>query len=220
MKTSASVFGIFTITTALLIVGGTTAEGQSSQIFVNENWTIGANKGFTGSLSIPQFDPALGVLDSVSLEFSTSYSSSVVVSGPVNASGNIAANADITFQDPGMNINRNFGLSWEGHFSLPSSAGVGGVGNNFDLAPVSYNSPAVLSEFTGNGNFNLQVAGSQSFSQISGPAVSIDNIQNASFNGSAVVTYDYTAVPEPSACSLLVIGSGMMLIAQKSWKFA
>lgn len=215
-----SVFGILTIATALLSFCGTTAKGQPSQIYVSGevNWNIGADSGVTGLLSVPQFNPALGVLDSVEIRGECVYSSAVTVSGPAGAYGQVHAIGSIVMQDPGNNINLSANLygAWDQSFCTPSQSSCSGtdIGDTVGPPYPAYNSPAVLGEFTGNGNFSFQVTGAQSI-YADAPGVNID-INDANLTANAYVTYDYTVVPEPSFSSLVLIGFGLMLTRRKS----
>lgn len=209
MKTRKLPLGIFVIGMAL--VCGTIAKGETSQIYVTGSldWDMGANTGMTGSLSIPQFDPALGVLDSVEIFAQCNYSSSVTVLGPAGASGQVEASGSVIVQDPGNNISISHNLygSWEGNYSLPTVPNCNGADAGYTPAALSYDGPAVLSEFTGNGNFNLLITGSQSVGLMGPGSLEIDSASLDTFAG---VTYVYT-VPEPGSCALLVVGFGIML---------
>lgn len=222
MKISKAAFGILTIATVLLLLCGASAKGQSSQIYEYGGVTldIGGNSGMTGSLSVPQFNPALGTLDSVVVDITeVSYQSTVTVSGPDDASGQVNASGSIIVQDPGNNIYLfgNLYGAWEGNFFLPSYASCGGEDVGYTIGPPypSYDSPAVLSEFTGDGDFSFQVTGSQSVFA-SYPGVNVD-INSATILANADVIYTYT-VPEPRTFSLLVVGFGMMLIRRTGRK--
>lgn len=220
MKGSASVFGILTITTVLFAACANTVRGESviytfDPKFVPSQWDMGANSEITGFESVPQFNPALGVLDSVDISFGSAYGSMITVSGPDGASGNLNLLEQTTFQDAGNNIDVTIGNEWTCNFSLPSytSAGSSSPGTE----SFSYNSPAVLSEFTGTGNFSLQVTGAQHADTTFAPPGITANITEGNFGADACVTYIYT-VPEPGCASLLVIGFGLMLVRRKAGK--
>lgn len=115
MKKTRSVFGILAIASALLPVCGTTTRGQTSEILESGptvSWDIGTNLGFTGSISVPQFNPSLGVLDSVELGLTGNYQSSATVSGPDGASGQVSGIGGLVFQDSGNNFYVNVGDVW------------------------------------------------------------------------------------------------------------
>lgn len=218
MKASASVFGIFTITTALLAACANTAKGSSviytfDPKFGPSQWDMGANSQITGTESVPQFNPALGVLQAVDISFGSAYGSSVTLSGPEGASGNLNLFEQTTFQDAGKNIDVTIGNEWTCNFFLPSYTSVGSSSPGTES--FNYNSAAILSEFTGTGDFSLQITGSQHADTTFAPPGLTANINDGNFGADACVTYIY-AVPEPGCASLLIVGFGLMLARKKA----
>ena len=210
MKRMASVFGILA---TLVAAFDTTANAQSVTYFEHSNWDMGSNSQLTGSIMFPQFNPALGVLNSVDIDFYSAYGGTVMVSGPNGAAGDSSISELGTMHDSGNNISLSIGNNWECYIDMPYYTPSGSSEPGETLA--SYNSPAVLSEFTGNGNFSLEVDGSQSASPVFGSSGVDVNITDGDFSTSVYLTYDYT-VPEPGSVSLMVIGFGLMLASRKA----
>ena len=208
------VIGIVTVTTALLTTCPTIAKGDSLiYTFEPSQFDLGANSEMSGLQSVPQFNPALGVLDSIDISFDSGYASTVAFSGPSGVSGHFDLYEQTTFQDSGNNIDVSIGNAWTCYFS--TSAGTSSGSSSPGSAFFSYNSPAVLSEFTGDGNFSFQVTGSQHADTTFAPPGVTANITDGNFGADATVTYIYT-VPEPGSASLLVVGLGLTL----AWRTA
>ena len=161
------------------------------------------------------------ILLSVSWNRSTFHSvsgdgSTVTVSGPGGASGNFNLDEQTTFQMRETTLMSVLGTN--GHAtsrcSLPTPlAGSSSPGTE----SYSYDSTAVLSEFTGTGDFSLQISGSQHADTTFAPPGITAKITDGNFGADACVTYVYT-VPEPGCASLLAIGFGLMLVRRKAWK--
>ena len=210
------VIGIVSVTTALLATCPTIVKGDSLiYTFEPSQFDMGASSEMVGSESVPQFNPALGLLDSVDITFGSGYASTVSFSGPSGASGYFDLCEQTTFQDAGNNIDVSIGNAWTCYFSTSSgtSSGSSSPGSAFS----SYNSPAVLSEFTGTGNFSLQVTGSQHADTTFASPGLIANITDGNFGADALVTYIYT-VPEPGSASLLAVGVGLALAWRRAKK--
>lgn len=133
-------------------------------------------------------------------------------SGPDGASGDFNAAGSIAFQDPGNYIHETIDGAWNQFFSLPSFSILSGQDAE-DILCSPFASPAILSEFTGDGDLNLQLTGSETL--IGGGAAFSQN--DATFDASCEVTYFYT-VPEPSSFALLVAGFGIMLTRRTTRK--
>lgn len=216
MRTVTSVIGTLAIVVALSFCA-TTAKGETSQIYTEfGSFDLGTNSQATGSISVPQFNPALGTLVSVVFNASDEYNAAVTVSGPGGAQGAVTAVGGVTIQDPGNYISSPSDLTeiYQLNYSLPSVSS--GNGGDISGGPggIAYDSPAVLSEFTGNGNVNFQVTEFQygyASDEFGGDITfNIDGRLSPEVD----VTYNYT-VPEPGSVSLLVVGFGIMLARRK-----
>jgi hypothetical protein len=176
---------------------------------------IGTNSELITSEAVPQFNPALGVLDSVDVILNAGYLSTVTASGPSGASGEFHVTGSMTLQDPGNYIYVSSLVgTWNGDFLLPSKPGTSGNEAPGQWFPSS-SDPACLSEFTGDGNVNLLFTMSQEVYGFSVPPGVTLSITGGRFTVEDSVTYNYT-VPEPSCVSLVVIGFGLMLARRKS----
>lgn len=205
-------FGILAIMAALLTACALTAKGSCVIYTVDPNFDMGSNSEVSGSIPIPRFDPALGNLDAVQIYFGSGYGGTVTVSGPDGASGSSDIEEQTIFQDPGNNIYEVINNEWTCYFSLPRYDP--GGSSEPGTYNVTYDSPAVLSEFTGTGNFDLGVTGTQhADSFMVPPGVTVD-ITDGDFGADAIVNYIYT-VPEPGCASLLAVGFGLMLASRK-----
>ena len=179
---------------------------------------MGADSEFIGSMSVTQFNPATGVLNSIDLILNCAYSSEVTVSGPDGTIGNFIAEETTFFRDPGNNIDLKIGNDWTGvMYGLPVYTH-GGSTSPGEIQP-SYNNPVVLSEFTGLGAFSLQDTGVQDvFLPFPAPPDVTVNITDGIFFAHGSVTYNYTArvADEGSSAFLLAMSFGLMIVARKA----
>lgn len=166
------------------------------------------------TLNFPQFNPNLGTLNSVTLRFSGSLSSSITVTKVTGstASGNLLVDVGYSIQNSGSNL--VYPGLYIPHTLIGFNIGAGetqttktamGSNTKFD----SYTSLPVLTAFTGSGDITLSAAAEFHVlvaPTIPGGMVTTSNVTSASLTGS--VTYDYT-VPEPTAWVLgLLAGLG------------
>jgi hypothetical protein len=164
---------------------------------------------WSGTLLFPQFNPALGTLDSVELNLSSSLTTTLtIINDAASASSGTASTwEEITVQDPGLNLTAPFSVYSAGYvYSLGSgdstSSGLLTGNGGSDL---TYTLGTILTEFTGGGNISLN-AGTLTYTLLSnygGNTVS-SQVTDAGLTGT--VTYTYTAVPEPSTFGLLALG--------------
>jgi hypothetical protein len=169
---------------------------------------------WSGSLAFQQFDPSLGVLNSVTLQLSGSLSTivSVLNNSPSGSSGTAKTEVQMTVQDPGLNFTPNvpqldlispaFGYSLSPGGSATSTLLT--KSGAYNSAP-DYTLPAVLTEFTGLGTITLSASTfTQTLLANTGGNTAATQLTDAALTGS--VTYNYTAVPEPSTFALLGAG--------------
>ena len=167
------------------------------------------------SLSFPQFDTNLGTLNSVTLSFTGSLSTTITVQnisnlfgGALPSSGTATTMSAISVEDSGLNL-ASPALSLTSPVYTYAALAPGGIITSglltkVDTSSNTYVSPAVISEFSGLGAITLSAStgtltvlgnkGGNSFSS---------QVSSAALTGT--VTYNYTAVPEPSTLALLGI---------------
>jgi hypothetical protein len=174
---------------------------------------------WTGSLLFPQFNPALGVLNSVTLDLSASMGTTLTVQNlsGLASSGTAKTELQLTVQDAGNNL-----IAPEIDLLSPSYAytlAPGGsttsglltkTGSSSDL----YTLAAILAEFTGVGNISLNASTfTQTLLANTGGNTVASQVTDASVTGT--VTYEYTAVPEPSTLGLLALGLGALPLLRR-----
>lgn len=183
------------------------------------DWT-----GNTTFLRFPQFNPSLGTLTSVSLSLTGNITSTLTVTNLGNSTSNgndsttcmlsiTDASGVITGLAPQITIPTTlwaYGpLAADGGnaTSIPALTGNGSYTNSFGNA-------SVLAEFTGTGNISLP-AGTYTFTTLQNHGGnSLDaQVTDATLTGN--VTYTYTAVPEPTSVTLLVLGGAVALMQRR-----
>src|ERR1700743_899492 len=187
MKITRSVFGI--LATAALLCGPA-AQANSIDYTYHGGGDMGAESQFNGTLSIAQFDPSLGVLNSIDLVFGSAYGGQVAISGPDGANGSFFVNETTTFKDAGNNLDASIGNNWQGNFSLPNYYTHIGSSSPGTISQ-TYDSPSILSEFTGLGIFDLQITASQGIGSLLPPGVTA-GITDGNFGADLWLTYNYT----------------------------
>ncbi len=176
--------------------------------------------------SVSQFPPGSGTLLSVGLSLSGTLNSNITVQnittllglGNNPSSGTASTQSALTVQDPHGNLTSSqLGLAATFPFSslsapTPISSGLlssSGSDSN------TYTSSPVLTDFTGNGTITLTGSTSTTTGIVySGGVTYASASPTATLTG--VVTYTFTAVPEPSTLALLC-GGGVALIGYR-WR--
>lgn len=170
---------------------------------------------WTLSLAFPQFNPALGILQSVQLDLSGAFTTTITVTNDAltSSSGTAKTEVQFTVQDGGSNLIApsldllspvfNYSLLAGGSTSSGPLAQTG-------LASNTYTIPAVLAEFTGAGSFVLPATTfTQTLLANTGGNTSASQVTSASLTGS--VTYTYNPIPEPG--TLALVGCGLLGLA-------
>jgi hypothetical protein len=205
----------------ILAAGAANSPGQSTLGPITTSTPILSTlTDWTGTLVFPQFNPSLGSLDSVQLDFSSTVTAAYSVQnvGAVPASGSVQAEVQLTVQDPGNNLSvpeitllsSAFGYNGLGAGQTATSGLLTESGSISDL----YTQAAILSEFTGGGNISLN-AGTLSESLLvnRGGFTEAGQLTDASLTGTVEYTYTEAisyagAVSEPSTSGLLLVGLG------------
>ena len=165
---------------------------------------------FSSSLSFPQFNPALGTLLSVELDFSSSLSTtlSITNNSGTASSGTAKTGLQLTVQDGGSNLTAPELDLLSPIYSYSLAAGQGANSGTLIKSGSSsdtYTLAAVLSEFTGVGAISLNASSfTQTLLANTGGNTAASQVTDADLTGT--VTYTYLAVPEPSTCTLAIAG--------------
>lgn len=218
--------GKISLAVALLLAAGTLAQANTVTYAnvapINLTLTDWAN-----TLALPQFNPALGTLNSVSFSFNAGMSTTLTVqnqSPSLNSSGSAHTELQLFVDDAGLNLmgagnpwfdmnSASFNFSNLAPLSTVNSALLNKSQNN-QSGSSPYTDSIVLSEFTGSGNYLLDAhTYTQAWIAYSGGNSIAIQVTDAYLNGS--VTYDYTApVPEPSSALFLGLG-GLALLGYR-----
>jgi hypothetical protein len=206
---------IFMLGIAILLPCATSTSIASSLIYTTSTPILSSLTDFSSSLAFTQFDPSLGTLQSVELDFSSALNTTLTIQNQSPTSSSFgSANTEllVTVQDAGNNL-----IAPELDLTSPGFTYTLGAGQSLTSGLLSqsgsssdlYTLPAVLSEFTGVGTFSL--AGStftQTLLANSGGNTTASQTTYASLTGQVI--YTYTAVPEPSTFGLLALGLGAL----------
>ena len=175
---------------------------------------------WTGTLSFPQFNPALGTLLSVQLDFSSTLTTTLTITNNSGSasSGTAKTELQVTVQDGGSNLTAPELDLLSPIYSYSLAAGQGSTsgllsksGSSSDL----YTLGAVLTEFTGVGNISLNASTfTQTLLANTGGNTAANQVSNGDLTGT--VTYNYTAVPEPSTYALAIAGlMGLLAVRRR-----
>lgn len=206
----------FLVATALMAVGATSSLATLS-VGPYYSTTVPATLTDWGnSIAVPQFNPTLGTLESVTLSFTSTAATTWGVSNAVGAgtASHLSANTFVyvSVEDSGQNfLNDDPQLSLVTPAYTPANL-AGGLTASSGPESVtasstnSYTTSAVLSEFTGHGNVNLAASTFTLTSEMSHNG-NVTWTQNTTAGLSGFVIYTY-AVPEPTT----MVAGALMLI--------
>jgi hypothetical protein len=174
------------------------------------------NTDWIATLTFPQFDPAVGILESVEIDLSGSMSTTLTVTNNASSgsSGRAYTHLEMTVQDIGGNLNApidvdgpSFHYNLASHDSVTSGLLTAGFGSSD-----TYVAPAVLAEFTGTGAVALS-AGTFTETALynTGGNTYARQVTQADLTGDVTCTYTYSRVPEPASLAVLALG-GLALL--------
>jgi hypothetical protein len=175
---------------------------------------------WTDTLTLPEFNPSLGTLNSVSLTLTSSLSTTLGIGNISNTipppSGNPLPSSGTASETTTFTVTSALPLGLMPIISNPSvpftGLAAGAVQTNLpasqtDFHSYSYTSPVDLAGFTGVGSISfgattatttsLTYTGGTSYAYTSGPS---------SAGLGVSVTYNFTPIPEPSTFALLAVG--------------
>jgi hypothetical protein len=175
---------------------------------------------WTGSLSFPMFNSALGTLTEVDMTLNGAMQTTLTVTNnsPDSSSGNAKTEVQMSVQDAGL------------HFSPPqidfnspafgySLAGGGNVTSGLLTSSSSnsavYTLSAILAEFNGPGTIVLPASTfTQTLLANTGGNTAASQVTQADLTGT--VTYHYNPVPEPSTFALFGVAAlGLLACARR-----
>ena len=165
---------------------------------------------WSGSLAFPQFNSALGTLNSVELDLSATFTTTLTVSNssPDGSSGTVKTEVQFTVQDIGGNLVPHVPDVVGPDFAYSLGAGgnaTSGLLSKSGSDSETYTLSAILTEFTGGGSIVLPASTfTQTLLANTGGNTSASQITDGSLTGDVI--YNYTAVPEPSTIGLVVVG--------------
>ena len=222
-----SIYNLVVCTVAM--AGAYTSAAQSTGPFTTSTPIPLSATDWSGTLSFPQFDPSLGILNSVELSFSSTTTTLLTVQnisnlfGPAKpSSGTASSQVQITVQD-GANDLSAPAIVLLSNYAFSLAAG-GSVNSGLLTQNASggnlYTLSAVLSEFTGTGSISLSASTfTQSGLTYTG-GTTFAGLNNVDASLTGTVTYNYTSTtptPEPTVMALAGL-SGISLILFRRYR--
>ncbi len=178
--------------------------------------TIPASDGFTApttaSFSLPQFNPTLGTLTGIEVDFSLNYQGEVDIENFSGAAQTVSASSSEPIDmDTPSNPSLQLVLA---AYSITNTA-IGAPSGKYPFLGPAQNgtfpftpAPAAFPSYEGNGNSSYTLSyANGTFGGTAAPGGLVFFGGDANSSGSAKVTYTFTAVPEPSSLLLLAVGA-------------
>lgn len=202
---------------SVILAAGTANSWAQSVMYTTSTPISSQTTDWSSPLAFQQFDPTLGTLNSVTLNYTSTLSTSVTI---LNNSDSISTGHDqtdvaITVEDAGINlgpdpqldpisIKFDFSLDPGQQVTSPTEGTLGDSGNSGNLV---YTSQNILNEFTGNGSITL-TASTYTESDLTSSAGNTSASQTTQDGLTGTVTYNYTPapIPEPSTFGLVAFG--------------
>jgi hypothetical protein len=215
---------------AVLAAGANRAGAQTTEGPITTTTPIGFTlTDFNGNLLFPEFNPALGTLDSVTLDFTSSMSTCLTIQNQASSTslGSVFTQLQITVEDKGNNFAATdpeiVFNSPAFHYSLaPGQSLSSGLLTATGTSANTYTAAAILAEFTGSGNLSLNASSSSWTVQAnSGGNTAASQVTFANLTGTVEYTYTDPPAPVPDASStagLLTLGFGAMSLLRRRFK--
>jgi hypothetical protein len=200
------------------------AAPAAAEVVVLTATTVPNGQTNSSTVSFAQFDPSLGVLESVTLAFEAASSTTVDVSNSSNMSRNynVTGNASASLTGNGFTLTDSYVLSGD-TFTLgarfsPSNPRTTTRTYTADLSDSNIVTTN-LAAFAGPGTVSFNFARAANFTGSPGNV----SARPTSFSGNATLTYTFstpTAVPEPATWALMLGGFGVVGAASRRRKRA
>jgi hypothetical protein len=207
---------------SLLLAGGLVLAGTTLSIhaatsgpFTTSTPIPSTLTDWTSSLAFPKFNSALGTLQSVTLDFSSTLSTTLTITNNSDSasSGTAKTELQVTVQDAGSNLTAPELdlLTTPYSYSLAAGQGTssGLLTKSGDDGGNTYTLGAILAEFNGPGTIVLPASTfTQTLLANTGGNTAASQISDGSLTGT--VLYNYLVVPEPSTWALVALGLGAL----------
>lgn len=174
---------------------------------------------WSGTMSLPKFDPALGTLISVELWVNASMQTVITVTNTGGSASSGTAKTELQFsvQDAGDHLNVPEIDMFSSNYSftnLPAGQHVtSGTITKSGTDDQFYYDAGTLAAFTGLGTIVLD-ASTYTLAWVAYNGGNTDASQVTNASATAKVTYEYNPVPEPATMGLLAL-SGLALIRRR-----
>ncbi len=165
---------------------------------------------WVNSLTFPKFNPALGILTKVELEISANIETQLTITNLADSTsnGNAKTHVTVTVTDP-LNLLSVMPDIYSSVFNYtlnPGESTTSGLLTKSGSDSGSWTSSAILAEFTGSGNINLNaVTFTETVLANTGGNTTASQVTQAGATG--IITYTYV-VPEPGSILALLSGLG------------
>ena len=229
MKTSRRV-SLFSII-AIAILSSVAISANAATIMQTKNYGAGT-PNFTETLTFNKFDPSLGTLNSVKIKMLVNVSGgSLTVDNdgvdPASVTVELGADGAVTSTDvtiaPTVGASASTGAVFnlaaengDGPSNIDPSGPDGAVhnGGSDSGMDMQFINAAFFSDYTGLGTFDVDAEIDQilDFGSIGGVEGSFTPV---TADGNVMITYDYTAVPEPSSIAMIILGLVGFFFARK-----
>ena len=217
---------ILLLSVSVLVIAAFTTAHADSISFTTSTPIAPTLTDWTSSLTFQQFNPSLGTLTGVTLDLSSSLSTTLTVinvDSTVPSKGSAKTEVLVSVVDPNgiignlppytpTNLASNPQLDYlSTGFSYSNLAAgtqvTSGLLSGTGSSANTYTTPGLLAEFTGAGSIALP-AGTQTYTDLANSGGNTESAQVTYAGLTGTVTYTYTPIPLPPA--LLLFGPGLL----------
>ncbi len=205
------------VTGILVILLFTAASANAASISYNDAFSFPLSPG-NAAVNLPQFDPSLGTLTSVTLAIDATVQADITAENDSNIAGNMGVDLTgiVTATSGAASASANV-LQSAGPVAVAASDGNPGSGPDFfDFGTISGTDSdtdtilSPLAPFIGLGTVAVAISGNGGFA-VNGVTDSTLTVSNFGTSGTVTITYNYQTpvIPEPSS----VVLAGMACMA-------